>query len=148
MSYFIDVVSLPNLSERFIDIPYLVENILETQSWICGRPLRVTNEAMDLLTNYNYKDNITELENILEKAAIRTSSSLIQATDLELRSRAQLLNDISTLAEMERLLIFQTLKITGNNKTHAAKKLGISIRTLRNKLSHYREEETHESNVR
>jgi two-component system response regulator FlrC len=65
---------------------------------------------------------------------------MIQAADLELRSYAQLLSDISTLAEMEKLLIFQTLQITSNNKTQAAKKLGISIRTLRNKLSLYREE--------
>ena len=137
LKYFCETISIPSLNERYIDIPLLVENILETQSWILGRPLRVTNEAMEVLTNYNYKGNITELERILEKASIRSNSSLIDVLDLDLRSSTQLLKEISTLAEMERLLIIQALGLTGNNKTKAAKKLGISIRTLRNKLSYY-----------
>jgi two-component system response regulator FlrC len=128
-----------------------------TLSWVTGRVLRLSKAAMEKLMQHSWTENVRELEQILEAAAMSASGAMIEAEHLNLVSSAsaQAVQQISTLAEMERKLILQTLQITQNNKSQAARLLGISIRTLRNKLTQYRsdstshlhEEEIYESNV-
>src|SRR5262249_61827029 len=86
---------------------------------------------------------VRELEHPLERAALLARESVITVTDLDDRAVAPPRLALGTLAgmtvrEMERRLIVETLKRTKNNRTQAARMLGISIRTLRNKLAEYR----------
>jgi two-component system response regulator AtoC len=145
-------IKMPNLKERSADLPFLIEQILLTLSWVTGRVLRVSPSAVAALENYFWSENIRELEQILEAAALSITGSVLEAQDLNLVQNVST-QQIITLAEMERKLIMQTLQITQNNKSHAARLLGISIRTLRNKLSQYKSESSttlegfHESNI-
>jgi DNA-binding NtrC family response regulator len=145
-------IKMPNLKERSADLPFLIEQILLTLSWVTGRVLRVSPSAVAALENYFWSENIRELEQILEAAALSIAGSVLEAQDLNLVQNVST-QQIITLAEMERKLIMQTLQITQNNKSHAARLLGISIRTLRNKLSQYKSESSttlegfHESNI-
>ncbi len=132
---------IPSLAERAADRVFLMEHILMTLSWVMGRVLRLSREAQDLLSHYHFVENIRELEQVLESAALLTTGSLIEVEHLKLNHEVKKSTQkISTLAEMERKLIMQTLELTQNNKSQAARLLGISIRTLRNKLSQYRGE--------
>ena len=86
--------------------------------------------------------NIRELENTLERAALLAGSPDLRAADLEDRDSPppRLGGGLAglTVREVERQLILETLTRTNNNRTQAARLLGISIRTLRNKLAEYR----------
>ena len=83
-----------------------------------------------------------ELENTLERAALLAGGPTLSARDLEDRDPPvpRLGGGLAglTVREVERQLILETLERTGNNRTQAARLLGISIRTLRNKLAEYR----------
>jgi two-component system response regulator FlrC len=139
LQLFTRTMTMPNLKERSQDLPFLIEQVLMTLSWVTGRVLRVSGSAMTTLQKHPWHENVRELEQVLETAALSTTSSVIEVEDLNLNtSLLPNMNQISTLAEMERKLILQTLQITQNNKSHAARLLGISIRTLRNKLSQYK----------
>ncbi len=132
---------IPSLAERAADRVFLMDHILMTLSWVMGRVLRLSREAQNLLSHYHFVENIRELEQVLESAALLTTGSLIEVEHLKLNHEVKKSTQkISTLAEMERKLIMQTLELTQNNKSQAARLLGISIRTLRNKLSQYRGE--------
>ncbi|MCK5099069.1 MAG: sigma-54-dependent Fis family transcriptional regulator, partial [Desulfobacteraceae bacterium] len=94
--------------------------------------------------------NIRELENIIHRAVLLTENGQIKSCDLLLKSgeMIDLPMDESidshanpgnkTLKDMEKKMIFHTLDETGGNRTNAAKILGISVRTLRNKLNEYK----------
>ncbi len=92
-----------------------------------------------------------ELENIIERAVLICQSDAIEPANLFMDEsetattggEANALGNFrGTIHEMERELIFKTLEETGNNKTKAAEVLGISIRTLRNKLNEYKERDS------
>jgi len=97
-----------------------------------------------LLLKYDWKGNVRELENFIERAALMCESDVIEPRHFFLdgtvkpRSESKDVPVGSTLREMERQLILKTLEEVGGNRTHAAKILGVSIRTLRNKLNEYR----------
>ena len=84
---------------------------------------------------------MTELQTVLERAVTISQSGLIEDKHIQFEhiERKQMEFVGLTLAEMEKKLILQTLEMTKQNRTKAASVLGISIRTLRNKLSEYRE---------
>jgi len=140
---------IPPLAERREDIPLLATHILQTYSWIAGRVFQLSNSALETLLRYSWPGNISELERILEKAVTQAEGAIINAIDLDLQPTVDFrIGQVATLAEMEKKLIIQTLQVTQNNKSQAARLLGISIRTLRNKLSQYKEEGHYESDVR
>lgn len=141
-------MNMPNLIERHEDIVALAEQTLSTMSWVTGRVLCFSQEAKTALQNYDWPENVKELETAVEAAALKAKGPMLQASDFEIRKETQWsFAEVTTLAEMERKLILQTLEITKNNKTQAAKLLGISIRTLRNKLTQYRVEGGYESTL-
>jgi len=141
-------IHLPPLRERKDDIPLLVEHILRDLNVKHGRQLRGVNpEVLEMFAAYSWPGNVRELRNALERAVIVSNRDLIgranlptdfghgpaaSATDL-----ASLRFPLGTTVEAaERELILQTLAST-NNKTRAAELLGISLKTLHNKLKEY-----------
>ena len=149
--YRINVIplTLPPLRERKEDIELLAGHFLRkyclaNQKTITG----IDDIAMKILRNYSWKGNIRELENTMERAVLISVGGIILPEHLMLdlsehepESAATFsVNSGYTVREMEKELIFRTLKDVNDNRTHAAELLGISIRTLRNKLREYREE--------
>jgi len=151
--YRLNVVTLelPPLNERREDIPLLVQYFLKKMAGGFQRPLKgVSEEALRLLINYDWPGNVRELENVIERAAALTESEWITPSDLRLPiSSESLVNDpealnffspngpLLTLEEMEKGYILGVLKKAGNNRSRAAKILGIDRKTLYNKLAEY-----------
>ena len=107
--------------------------------------MHISDDAAKLLLNYNWPGNVRELENTIERAVIISESNMIRPEYINLENqRADSPKKRShltgiTIKSMEKNLILDTLHEVNENRTHAAKRLGISIRTLRNKLSEYKE---------
>ncbi len=146
-------VVIPPLRKRWDDIAPLSEYFIEKFNKIDGRNVKcLTKEAVDLLLSLKFKGNVRELENIIQRAVILSGSETISAENLfiddkisqtseDFTPKQSLSDDIlaSPLKDVERKMIFHTLDKTGGNRTHAAKILEISVRTLRNKLNEYKE---------
>ncbi|MEM1059353.1 MAG: sigma-54 dependent transcriptional regulator [Verrucomicrobiota bacterium] len=139
-------INLPPLRTRVSDIDELVMYFFKQFCRKHGKKLKgVTTECLEHLRAYRWPGNVRELQNTIERAVILTEQErFLDVHDLGLPSRPNRdspafdLASLPTCEEMERKLIAATLILTRNNKTHAAKKLGISLRTLRNKLAIYR----------
>lgn len=105
-----------------------------------------SEEAHALLSAHEWKGNIRELENVVERAILLAEGGVVTPEHLFLDSRSisegisPLLEGGASVRDMERALIFKTLQEVHGNRTRAAKVLGIGLRTLRNKLREYREE--------
>ncbi|MBI3608650.1 MAG: sigma-54-dependent Fis family transcriptional regulator [Nitrospirae bacterium] len=135
---------LPPLRHRPCDIPLLVEHFIQQGAVEHRQPaLTVTPDAMAILMGREWRGNIRELQNVVERAVLLAEHGTITADHLLVPDRvnARPLSAFSTgttVWEAERSLIVETLERVGGNRTHAARILGISIRTLRNKLRLYR----------
>lgn len=135
-------IHLPPLRERTEDIIPLAEYFLEHFATSNKRPpKRLTPDAKERLLAYPWPGNIRELTNILERAVVMDTSELLRADDLLLDTatthKKERRPTLLALHEIERAHILETLGTYNNNRTHAAKALGISVRTLRNKLKEY-----------
>jgi two-component system response regulator FlrC len=141
-------IRIPSLRERVQDIEHYSHQFMQR---ICNEnnlPLRQFSTcAMTKLLSWNWPGNVRELQSVLERSILMTQNTEIKAEDLMIEgyaeSRIQSFGPGMTVQEAERLLIFKTLEFTGENRTMAAKLLGISIRTLRNKLNEYKKDELH-----
>lgn len=138
-------ITLPPLRERLADIPMLARHFAAAAASRNGLPQPVLSEAaLAHLQRMPWKGNIRELENVMERAVLLAGHGVIvpEHCPVEIRDTASPLvvqqPGNGSLWEMERELIFKTLVRVKDNRTHAAKELGISIRTLRNKLREYR----------
>jgi len=139
-------ITLPPLRERREDIPLLAQYFLDKYSHMNSSPIRrIADATLDLLMKCPFKGNVRELENIIERAVLLGSgeSLLPEHLMLEMMPGAPKpdlpIKAGMSVKEMEKKLIFHTLKEVADNRTHAAELLGISIRTLRNKLNEYKE---------
>ena len=136
---------LPPLRERPQDIAALARHLAAKLARANGLPERPLGEsAIARLRTLPWRGNVRELENCIHRAVVLASGPTIEAADIEPGGRAARPQGEPapalvgrTLAEVERLLIVDTLRHTLGNRTHAASILGISIRTLRNKLREY-----------
>ena len=110
--------------------------------------ISLSAEALQKLARHSWPGNVRELENTIQRAAALCGGSVIRPEDLWITdsdessspSRKSVEPGFSagtTMREMERQLIAQTLEDMGGNRTRAAKSLGISLRTLRNKLNEF-----------
>ncbi len=139
-------LTLPPLRKRPNDIPMLADHFIrkfneENQRQVKG----VTEKAMKLLLGYHWPGNIRELENYIERAVVLCKSDRLTEADLpshlalgELARHSTIAADsILPLAEMEKLMILKALEGFDGNRTKAAEALGITTRTLRNKLHEY-----------
>lgn len=157
-------IRLPALRERPSDIEPLATHFIDKYAEVNGvGHRRLSAEAMDRLTGHHWRGNVRELENSMHRAVLLSTGEEIAADVILLSGeefapgdadrsapRSAGAPEISgtrapngagmvgrTVAEVERDLILQTLQHTLGNRTHAANILGISIRTLRNKLKAY-----------
>ena len=140
-------VRLPPLRERRGDIPLLVEYFLDKFCRECGRDRpRLGDTAMDRLLIYPWPGNVRELRNLVHRLVVLSGRAAIEAEDLpaELNGGLQEPGDGvcvgATIDEAERWLILNTLEHTKGHRNRAAGMLGVTTRTLRNKLSQYRRE--------
>jgi DNA-binding NtrC family response regulator len=143
-------IDLPPLRERREDVPLLVQTFLTEFNRTNAKGIRaVDQEAMYILERYPWPGNIRELRNVIERATILAESEFIEPRHLppSLISRGEASLPTLTIApgttvdEAERRLILLTLDHTRNNKTRAAEILGISLKTLHNKLNRMKDEE-------
>jgi two-component system response regulator AtoC len=129
-------IEVPPLRDRRADIPALAGWFVEKLNRQMGRRVRgIDPDALARLSAYNFPGNVRELENRIERAYILCSTDMIAARDLgEPFSRAPRTPRVGRLHDQERQLIEQTLARYGGNRTRAAEELGISRRTLLNKI--------------
>lgn len=147
--YRINVVTLsvPPLRERREDIPLLADFFLKQYAVKNRRLIKgFTPRATDLLMRYDWPGNVRELENMVERSVIMVRGDMItpdefpdtlRALDPELLKSEIDLTPGRSLKDVEKEMILMTLKDTEGNRTHAAKILGISRRTLQLKLKEY-----------
>jgi two-component system response regulator FlrC len=147
-------ITVPPLRERTGDVPLLARHFVKAAAQRNGLPVPVLSDAAiaELLAR-PWKGNVRELENVIERATLLAGGGTIELQHMipegvpavKLPESAMPAGQLSpnsaygSLWEMERDLIFKTLARVKDNRTHAAKELGISIRTLRNKLREYRD---------
>lgn len=137
-------ITVPPLRERPEDIPPLIDFF--TRQY-CPPHLRETlffkPKTIEAMQRHPWPGNVRELENTVQRALLMTSGPAIEPSDLflELPTAVQIVSQAPfvglTVKELEKRLIEQTLGHVNQNRTQAAKMLGISIRTLRNKLHEF-----------
>ena len=146
------MLTIPPLRQRRGDISLLAEYFLEKHSRNNNKKKpRLSDKAMSILIKHDWRGNIRELENTMERAVLLGEGEVIIPENLYLEESD--FNEISddtkikiplkagiTVRDMEKKLIVKTLEDVNDNRTHASELLGISIRTLRNKLREYRQD--------
>jgi two-component system response regulator AtoC len=140
-------LAIPPLRSRMEDLPRLTGFLLEKLNRKMDMHVEtLSREAWEKLNAYSFPGNIRELENLLERAMIFAEGDVLSAEELELSdinvTRSQLpegLNSDSgrTLKEQEKDSILAALHRWEGNRSHAAKELGISRRTIINKIKEY-----------
>ena len=142
-------IHMPSLREHKEDIRELVKSLLAEMNEKHGRKVADVSEAvLNLFQGYSWPGNVRELRNTLERAVIVCEGGLVETKHLQPgfgQSVRPVVNDPdavhlgvgTTVEEAEKLLILKTLQATNNNKTRAAEILGISLKTLHNKLKEY-----------
>ncbi len=150
-------ILVPPLRERLEDVPFLATQFMKRFARKHG--VRVTGlsaASVAALQTHRWPGNVRELQNVIERAVILSADGEeIQVDSLGLTTSpapaaeampsgtnppaapTQATGDVVSLAELEKQHILFTLERSNDNRTHAARKLGISIRTLRNKLNEY-----------
>jgi DNA-binding NtrC family response regulator len=139
-------IQLPPLRERPDDVPILVEHFLrEIASTKHTAPKRISPEVMRRFQQYRWPGNVRELRNILEQMMVLADGEMLTDRDLpsniaESASTTTTPKEIPTgltMEQLERLAIQKALDQFNGNRTHAANRLGISVRTLQRKLRQY-----------
>jgi len=144
-------LDMPSLQQRPEDIPLLVRFFAKKYAAANGlTECLIAPSAMKLLTDYPWPGNVRELENTMHRAVLMNSDDEIDTSAIILSNPSEQPDDNEgstpastqamvgrTVADVERELIIDTLEHCIGNRTHAATILGISIRTLRNKLKLY-----------
>lgn len=140
-------IKLPPLRERKEDIPLLVSHFLNLYKRKANKYLvGISEKALRLLKSYSWPGNARELENVVERAVIMATKKVVTVDDLpedllsaadESREKTLEVDIGTTVEEMERRLILETLNYTGGDKNQTARILGIGRKTLYRKLNKY-----------
>ncbi|NUO17849.1 sigma-54-dependent Fis family transcriptional regulator [bacterium] len=144
-------IKVSPLRERREDIPVLATHFVAYYANEYAKDVHGLDEtAMEQLLNYEWPGNVRELQHKMERAVIMCDETMVRTKHLYLdgieaapHSETMFTLDAqttATLSEIEKAAIFRALRVHDNNRTKTAESLGISIRTLRNKLREYREE--------
>jgi len=152
---------LPPLRERPADIPLLAAYFVEKYAARYKKPVKqLSRAAMELFLANPWPGNVREMENLVERAVLLSLGDALEPwdfwDDVEMPpavaapavaagngaevSTGEGAGEVRSLRDVERQMILQALQKTDDNRTHAAQLLGISVRTLRNKLQEYREQ--------
>jgi len=138
-------IELPPLRDRLEDIPALVEAFIKRSAEANKKAVTgIDNESLEILRLFRWPGNVMQLRNAIDRAVIVARRPLLAAADLPndvrraVRKGPQFeLRIGETMDEIERELIFKTLDFTNGNKVRAAQILGISLKTLYNRLVRY-----------
>jgi DNA-binding NtrC family response regulator len=145
-------IHMPPLREHKEDIPQLADSLLADMNAKHGRKVSGLSDAvLEQFKEYSWPGNVREMRNTLERAVIVCHGNIVEPKHLppnfgsgqiHTESMRDSGNSVrlgvgTTVGEAERLLIMKTLESTNNNKTRAAEILGISLKTLHNKLKEY-----------
>jgi len=142
-------IHMPPLADRMEDLPLLSQHLVTRLAAKHSRPSKfVSSAALDALRFHSWPGNVRELRNVIERAVVICSGEQIERHHFapypfEQRQRIRNEDTITfpvgtPLEVIERQMILRTLDKTGNNKTKAAELLGISLKTLHNKLNAYK----------
>lgn len=141
-------IAFPPLRERKGDIRLLSDHFVKQFSDEMGKSINgVSNEALEMMIRYDWPGNVRQLENAIERAIVFAKNEWLEPEDLPPEISGNSVEERpladawvgKKFEEIEQEVILSTLKATDDNRTKAADMLGISVRTLRNKLSAYRE---------
>jgi transcriptional regulator with PAS, ATPase and Fis domain len=136
-------IALPPLRERCEDIPLLVRHFLDELSQAYNRPSpAVDDKLMNFLNFHPWPGNVRQLRNCVESMFVLSDSPIITMNDLPKHLHSEKRPDSPfidvpegyTLEDVERTVVYQMLDRCHGNRTHAAKRLGISVRTLQRRL--------------
>ena len=150
-------INIPPLRDRKEDIPLLVNFFIsDILNKYNDADKQLDQSAMNKLINYVWPGNIRELRNIVERAYLLSKNDnkilkkhfILENTTSLNKSKKVSSQDPITIAEMEKELIYNALERLGDNRNKAAEELGITVRTLRNKLHQYGEEGDERFNIR
>ena len=140
-------LTLPPLRERKSDIPLLTQALIHRANHKHNTHVEACrDETLELLRSYTFPGNVRELNNIVERAVILARGAWIEPSHLpayiqnaaaEKAPSSHVIPEGLTAAEMEKELIMRTLRATNNNKAEAARRLGLDVKTIRNKLKGY-----------
>jgi DNA-binding NtrC family response regulator len=141
------VIDIPALRDRREDVPLLVHHFIREASETNEKRIDgITRGAMDVLGRYDWPGNVRELRNIIEGMVIMARSGRrLDLDDIPGHIRRNTIPEVSeiriptgaTMAQVERIVIQETMKVCGFNKEACAKTLGIGLRTLYRKLKQY-----------
>ena len=135
------------LRDRLDDIQPLAEYFIKKHSKDLNKNISsIATETVTLLKKYRWPGNVRELENMIERATLMCQEDTLLPShlffdedEIQSKKRTESVSQYrGTIHAMEKELIVQTLEDVNGNKTKAAENLGISIRTLRNKLAYYK----------
>ena len=133
---------MPSLRERNVDIIPLSDHFLRYYKEKNNKTIKGLHpEALGLLQNYNWPGNVRELENAIERAVIMSRGEYIAPSDFPIAVQSAEKTEIDagkSIKDVEKSLIVRTLNETKNNRTKAAGLLGITRRTLLNKIKEYK----------
>ena len=137
-------IELPPLRERTEDIPGLCSIFIKEFEQKYGRKIKLSNNVYNKLYAYKWPGNIRELRNLIERLCVTATEETVDVEDLpaEIRGTSEEKSDVSlrpgmSIEEMERQLIRSALNEYDNNKSRAAKSLGIGLKTLYRKIEKF-----------
>ncbi len=145
--YRLNVVSLemPSLRERRSDIPALAKFFLDRYARENGKALdTIAPDAIEAMMAYDWPGNVRELENAMERAVVMAPGTAVEAKHLPASVRPSKASEAglppipgTTLADLEKYAILETMRATGGSTSRAAEILGISVRTIQYRLHEY-----------
>lgn len=140
-------IEMPPLCERVDDLPLLIESFVQHFAQLNHKQIGgVDEECMDALKSHPWPGNVRQLRNVIERATVLCRGPVIRIGDLPADFKGGKPKEASalfqirlgtSLDDVERELISRTLELTGGNKTHAANILGVTAKTLYNRLERY-----------
>ncbi len=132
-------LKVPPLRERPDDIVFLSMHFMKKFSGLAGKKINgFSEDSLELIKKKQWNGNVRELENAIQRAVFLCDGEIIKCEHFMFDDYEKTQMQAGSIKEMEKELIVQTLKEVGGNKTKAARKLGVSVRTIRNKLNEYK----------
>ncbi|GLI33594.1 sigma-54-dependent transcriptional regulator [Desulforhabdus amnigena] len=139
-------LKIPPLRSRLEDVELLSKHFVQKYSGMYNVPVEgIASDALEKLRGHSWPGNVRELENVIQRGVLLTHGKVLNAESVifdhetQVQTSSHMDMELMTIGEMEKRLIHKTLDAVNDNRTRAAEILGISVRTLRNKLNEYRQ---------